>query len=157
MINHGVKAGDRTSFMTSLPYQMAVALLEPDAQFALSPPSVMPSPAVQSLMSRITVVADDSLLPHYPVEWPARISVVTPQGRQEKLVRHVPGDSARPMDQASLKAKFDRLVEPLLCDKASPLWRTAIEALHSAERPIALMQQLDQIIERASTADATLA
>ncbi len=77
MINHGVKAGDRASFMTSLPYQMAIAVLEPDAQFALSAPSAMPSPALQSLMSRITVVADDALLPHYPAEWPARVSVVT--------------------------------------------------------------------------------
>jgi 2-methylcitrate dehydratase PrpD len=111
----------------------------------------MPSPAVQSLMSRITVVADDDLLPHYPAEWPARISVVTPQGRQEKLVSHVPGDSARPIDQAGLKAKFDRLVALVLGEMASPLWRTAIEALHSAERPIALMQQLDQIIERVPT------
>jgi 2-methylcitrate dehydratase PrpD len=148
MIDHGVKAGERASFLTSLPYQMAVALLEPGAQFALSPPSAMPAPAVQSLMSRITVVADDDLLPHYPAEWPARVSVVTPQSRQEKLVRHVPGDSARPMDQASLKAKFDRLVAAVLGETPSPLWRTAIEALHSAERPISLMQQLDEIIER---------
>jgi 2-methylcitrate dehydratase PrpD len=148
MINHGVKAGDRASFMTSLPYQMAVALLEPEAQFALSPPSAMPSPAVQSLMSRITVVADDRLLPHYPVEWPARVSVVTSRGRQEISVRHVLGDPARPMDYASLKAKFDRLVAAVLGEPPTPLWRTAIGALHSAERPIDLMQQLDQIIER---------
>jgi 2-methylcitrate dehydratase PrpD len=146
MINHGVKAGDRASFMTSLPYQMAAALLDPDAQFALSPPSAMPSPALQSLMSRITVVADDSLLPHYPAEWPARVAVVT-AGRQEKLVRHVPGDPARPMGQASLKAKFDRLVAPVLGEKTtSPLWRTATVALRSVERPIDLVQQLDQII-----------
>jgi 2-methylcitrate dehydratase PrpD len=147
MINHGVKAGDRASFMTSLPYQMAVALLEPDAQFALSPPSAMPSPALQSLMSRITVVADDSLLPHYPAQWLARVSVVTPRGWQERLVRHIPGDRARPMDQASLEAKFHRLVAPVLGERAGPLWRTAIEALHSTERPIDLVQQLDQITE----------
>jgi 2-methylcitrate dehydratase PrpD len=153
MINHGVKAGDRASFMTSLPYQMAIALLEPKAQFALSPPPAMASPAVQSLMSRITVVADDGLLPHYPAQWPARISVVTSQGRQETLVRHVPGDPARPMSQTSLKEKFDRLVAPVLGDEAtSPLWRTAIEALSSAERPIDLVRQLHQIIER-RTAD----
>jgi 2-methylcitrate dehydratase PrpD len=148
MINHGVKAGDRASFMTSLPHQMAVALVEPDAQFALSPPSAMPSPAVLSLMSRITVAAGDDLLPHYPVEWPARVSVVTSRGRREISVRHVVGDPARPMDYASLKAKFDRLVAAVIGDPPSPLWRTAIEALHSAERPIDLMQQLDQIIER---------
>jgi 2-methylcitrate dehydratase PrpD len=148
MVNHGVKAGDRTSFMTSLPYQMAIALLEPDAQFALSAPSATPSPTLQSLMSRITVVADDSLLPHYPAEWPARVSVVTVRGRHETLVCRIPGDSARPMDRASLKAKFDRLVAPVLGEKASPLWRTAVEALHSTERPTDLMQQLDEIIDR---------
>jgi 2-methylcitrate dehydratase PrpD len=151
MINHGVKAGDRTSFMTSLPYQMAVALLEPPAQFALSPPTEMPSPALQSLMSRITVVADDDLLPHYPAQWPARVSVVTLRGRQETLIRHVPGDPARPLSQTSLKEKFDRLVTPVLGEKATtPLWRTAIEALLSAQRSIDLVRRLDQIIERTS-------
>jgi 2-methylcitrate dehydratase PrpD len=149
MINHGVKAGDRASFMTSLPYQMAIALLEPDAQFALSAPAAMPSPVVQSLMSRITVAAHESLLPHYPTEWHARVSVVTPRGRQEKMVRHVPGDPARPMDQASLKAKFDRLAAPVLGEKTtSSLWRTAVEALRPMDRPIDLVQQLDQIIDR---------
>jgi 2-methylcitrate dehydratase PrpD len=152
MINHGVKAGDRASFMTSLPYQMAIALLEPDAQFALSAPSAMPSPVLKSLMSRISVVADDSLLPHYPAEWPARVSVATARGRQEKLVRHIPGDPARPMDRASLKEKFDRLVAPVLGEEANPLWRTTIEALHSTERPIGLVLQLDEIIDR-TTAD----
>jgi 2-methylcitrate dehydratase PrpD len=153
MINHGVKAGDRASFMTSLPYQMAVALLEPQAQFALSPPSAMPSPALQSLMLRIRVVADDGLLPHYPAQWPARVSAVTSRGRREKLIRHVPGDPARPMSHASLREKFDRLVSPVLGKKAvSPLWRTATEAFSSGERPIDLVRQLDQIIER-TTAD----
>jgi 2-methylcitrate dehydratase PrpD len=149
MINHGVKAEDRASFMTSLPYQMAVALLDPDAQFALSPPSAMPPPAVQSLMSRITVVADNALLPHYPAEWQARVSVATSRGRWEKLVHHVPGDPARPMDPANLKEKFDRLVVPVLGEKATtPLWRTAVDALHSAERPVDLAQRLDEIIDR---------
>ena len=148
MINHGVKAGDRASFMTSLPYQMAIALLEPDAQFALSAPPAMPSPALQSLMSRISVVADDSLMPHYPAEWQARVSVVTKRGRQEKLVRHVPGDPAHPMSQASLKAKFDRLVAPLLGEEFDALWRTAVDALHSTNRPTKLLQHLDLIIGR---------
>jgi 2-methylcitrate dehydratase PrpD len=147
MINHGVKAGDRASFMTSLPYQMAIALLEPDAQFALSAPSAMPSPALQSLMSRITVVADDRLLPHYPTEWHARVSVATSRGRREVLLRNVPGDPTRPMNQASLKEKFDRLVAPVL-GEASPLWRTAVEAVRLTERPIDFVQRLDQIIER---------
>ncbi len=152
MINHGVNAGDRASFMTSLPYQMAIAVLEPDAQFGLSAPSAAPSPALQSLMSRIAVVADDSLLPDYPAEWQARVSVVTAQGRQETLVRHVPGDPARPMDRANLKEKFNRLVAPVLGEKAtSPLWRTAIEALHSTGRPIDLVQQMDNIIDRMTT------
>jgi 2-methylcitrate dehydratase PrpD len=149
MINHGVKAGDRASFMTSLPYQMAVALLDPEARFALSAPSAMPSPVLQSLMSRMTVIADDDLLPHYPAQWPARVSVVTSRGRQETFIRHIPGDPARPMSEASLRAKFDRLIAPVLGEEPTrALWRTAIEALHSAKRSIHLMRRLDQIIGR---------
>ncbi len=67
------------------------------------------------------------------------------------LVRHVPGDPARPTSQASLKEKFDRLVAPVLGEKAtSPLWRTAVEASHSTRRPVELLQQLDKIIHRIS-------
>jgi 2-methylcitrate dehydratase PrpD len=110
----------------------------------------MPSPAMQSLMEQITVVADDTLLQHYPGEWPARVSLVTSRGRQEILVRHVLGDPARPMDYAGLKTKFDRLVGSVLGEAPGPLWRTAIEALHLARRPTDLLQQLDQIIEQVS-------
>ncbi|MBV9970109.1 MAG: MmgE/PrpD family protein [Xanthobacteraceae bacterium] len=148
MIDHGVKEGDRASFMTSLPYQMALAVLQPQAQFALSTPSTTLSPALQSLMSRITVIADDSLLAHYPAEWPARVLIVTARGRHEILIRHVPGDPGRRMDEPSLKHKFDRLTAPVLGEHSEELWRVAVEALVSAECSRKLMRQMARIIEQ---------
>ena len=106
MIDHGVMAGDRASHLTSLPYQMAVAALAPDAALdvAQSPQAV--AEPLRAFMQRITVVGDDALLADYPAAWPARISVSTSAGTRERPVTHVPGDPVRPFDRQQLTSKF---------------------------------------------------
>jgi 2-methylcitrate dehydratase PrpD len=115
MIDHGVTAGDRFSHLTSLQYQMAVAALTPEAALDLSPAPGGPTPAAQALMARISVRDDESLLAAgYPNAWPARVTVATASGRHERLVRHVPGDPARPYDESAVKRKFVRVTAPIL-------------------------------------------
>jgi 2-methylcitrate dehydratase PrpD len=128
MIDHGVTAGDRASYVTSLPYQMAVVVLQPERMLELSPPHEPPSPALQSFMARIEVTADESLLADYPAAWPARVSVATSIGRHDQLVRQVPGDPTRALDETELKQKFDRLAVPVLGkEPADRLWRCGLE------------------------------
>ena len=114
MIDHGVMAGDRASHLTSLPYQMAVAAVAPDAALdvAQSPQAV--AEPLRALMQRITVVGDDALLADYPAAWPARISVATSGGTREHAVTHVPGDPVRPLDRQQLTSKFLSLVTPAI-------------------------------------------
>jgi 2-methylcitrate dehydratase PrpD len=143
MINHGVTAGERASFITSLPYQMAISLLQPDATLSLAP--VAPSPAAQSLMSKITITPDHTLLRGYPKEWSAKVTVTTADGSREKLARHVPGDPARPMSAAHLQQKFRRLVTPIVGASADPLWHSALEAPDSVTACRTLVEELDRL------------
>ncbi len=133
MVNHGVRAGDRASYVTSLPYQMAVAVLQPERTLDLgAPPSL--EDRLQAFMGRIKVVADDSLLADYPAAWPARVTVTTAQGQRERLVRHVPGDPARALDETEVARKFHRLVAPLLGEgEAGAMWQGARSALQSPD------------------------
>lgn len=110
MTDHGVVSGDRASHLTSLPYHLAIAACDADAEFDISqsPPS-LPAP-VRDFMAKVTVVADPALLAHYPAAWPARLVVRTAAGARERLVLHVPGDPARPLSEAELAGKFRRFV-----------------------------------------------
>jgi 2-methylcitrate dehydratase PrpD len=114
MIDHGVTAGDRASHLTSLPYQMAVAALAPDAALdvAQSPHTV--ALPLRAFMQRITVVGDEALLADYPAAWPSRISVATSAGTREHAVSHVPGDPQRSLDRQDVAAKFHTLVAPVI-------------------------------------------
>jgi 2-methylcitrate dehydratase PrpD len=153
MVNHTVKPGDRASFLTSLPYQMAVAALQMGSQLDLAPAPGMPSPQLQALMARITVKADERLLVNYPLQWPANVTLVTAHGRYERLISHVPGDPARPLSEVRLAEKFQRLAAPVL-GQADPLWQSAVDALRSWEALDRLVVRLDKIV---STREVTSA
>jgi 2-methylcitrate dehydratase PrpD len=140
MVNHGVTPGDRASYLTSVPYQMAVAALAPQALCSLAPLSGPPSAAIASLITRIDVRADDGLLAAgYPHAWPAHVTVVTDAGRHARTVVHVPGDPERPLAESDLKEKFIRLVAPVHGDGAETLFARARVAL---EDPQAILEEI---------------
>jgi 2-methylcitrate dehydratase PrpD len=153
MINHGVKPGDRASFLTSLPYQMAVAVLQTGCQLDLVPAPGMPSQALQALMARITVKPDDRLLVNYPLQWPASVTLVTTQGASERRTSDVPGDPTRPLSEARLADKFQRLVAPVL-GQGDPLWQSALDALRSGQTLDRLVVRLDEIVSARQIAPA---
>ncbi|HLH91527.1 MAG TPA: MmgE/PrpD family protein [Xanthobacteraceae bacterium] len=115
MLDHGVKPGDRASFLTSLPYQMALAALDPDAAFDVQQsPAAVPAP-LAALMAKITVTQNERLLARYPKVWPAHVRVATASGAvHEHEIEYVPGDVRMPFDDAQVKAKFRRFVAPRL-------------------------------------------
>ena len=114
MIDHGVAAGDRASFLTSLPYQMAAAALTPAALDDLSQTRGNVD-ALQPFMQRINVTASEALLAAgYPDSWSARVTVTTAAGERDNIVSHVPGDPERPFDQPTVTGKFVRFAAPVL-------------------------------------------
>ena len=147
MINHGVTAGDRFSHLTSVPYQMALAALAPEAAYDLSGPAQAISPALSSFMDRIKVRAEDSLLgAGYPRAWAAHVTVTTRARRHERTVTHVPGDPARPFGEDELRAKFARFTAPLLDREQVGAMFTA--GLGAVEEPGAVVAAIDRIAAR---------
>jgi 2-methylcitrate dehydratase PrpD len=149
MIDHGVTAGDRFSHLTSLPYQMALAALSPDAAYNLSGPAGAIAPELAEFMARIKVRAEESLLgAGYPKAWAAHVTVTTRTRRHERTVSHVPGDPARPFSEDDLKAKFDRVVAPVLDrEQAAAMFAAALATL---DHPSIVLEEIGRIAGRAA-------
>jgi 2-methylcitrate dehydratase PrpD len=147
MIDHGIHSGNRASFLTSLPYQMAMVALHPDAMLGLGEPAVQSLPALQAFMARVKVATDDSLLADYPSAWPARVVVTTPSGRHERRTRDVPGDPARPFAEADIRNKFLRGVGSGIGDDgAGALWQSSMSVLRSRQSLLSMMQDLTRVM-----------
>ena len=150
MIDHGVTAGDRASHLTSAPYQIALALLAPEAmaEIAQSPASL--PPGVAELMARIRIVADDGLLAGYPAAWSARVVVETRAGRRENVVSAVPGDPARPWSMAEVRARIARYVTPIIgAEAAAELVASASAALDGSGTAATVMDEMRRIAANA--------
>ena len=95
-------------------------------------------------MARIKVRAEESLLgAGYPRAWAAHVTVTTRARRHERTVTHVPGDPARPFGEDELKAKFVRVIAPLLDgEQADAMFAAALDAI---EQPAALIREIERI------------
>ena len=117
----GGTAGDRHAAWTkeqadhSLPYLLAVALLDGQVmpeQFLLDR---IRRPDVQQLLQRITVRADPELSRRFPAEEPCRIVARLSDGRTLRCEKDdYAGYRTRPLDWAAVRAKFDRLAGSVL-------------------------------------------
>jgi 2-methylcitrate dehydratase PrpD len=151
MIDHGVTAGDRSSYLTSLLYRMAVAVLAPQAALDVRAPDEVPS-ELRAFMDRITVEPDESLLRDYPRQWPARVEVMTATGGHERTVAHVPGDTARPFDAASVKEKFHRVPMPAAAARAaSRLFAQALGLAQGKTSASGLLRAIAEFSEHPSS------
>jgi 2-methylcitrate dehydratase PrpD len=119
MIDHGVVTGDRTSHLTSVAYQMALAALDPAAPLDPSQSPERVSKDIGNFMGRISVKVDETLAPYYPKSWPARVVVAASGRKHEKTVLQVPGDPERPLGEAQLAEKFRRLAAPVVGEGAA--------------------------------------
>ena len=150
MIDHGVKPGDRASFLTSLPYQLALAALQPTEAVDLNLSAAVPQSSLQAFMMRVKVAADDALLTDYPAQWPARIVVETRLGRRELRVDSVPGDPPRPFTRTDVEKKFQHFTAPVLGGTTRDLLLLSLAAIDAHEPLTALMRDLTGVMDRAS-------
>jgi 2-methylcitrate dehydratase PrpD len=145
MIDHGITVADRASFLTSLPYQMAVAALAAQAASDILQAPEQVSDGIRAFIDRVAVEPDDALLPRFPRQWPARVEVVTSSGRQERTVTDVPGDPARPFDAAAVEAKFRRVVVPSIgADAAAQVLEHGLGLLSGQTAAAQLLRDIDQ-------------
>jgi 2-methylcitrate dehydratase PrpD len=147
MVNHGVVKGDRSSYLTSVPCQVALSLLDPGEQYALSPDPARITADVQALMTKVVVEADEGLLQHFPRTWPARVRVTTARGTQDKEMLHVPGDPARPFGADQAEHKFNAVLGRVIGEEASRgLWHHTQRGVSQDGGAATLLQEIGRAI-----------
>jgi 2-methylcitrate dehydratase len=139
----GGEEGDKTNSVTtkeqadhSLPYVIAVAILDSDVMPAQYEPVRIRSQDVQSLLRRVSVSANPAYSQRFPEEMPCRIRVVLRDGRTLiKESRDYPGFVSQPMSWEMACKKFDLLTEPYT--HTIPLWANG--TLKTSSKPWATM------------------
>jgi len=115
----GGEEGDKQQVRTkeeadhSLPYMLAVALLDGDVSPAQYMPERIMREDVQSLLHRVTIQPDETLSKRFPTEMPCRIQIELKDGRTLSIEKQdYEGFYTRPLSWEQAVAKFERLAAP---------------------------------------------
>ena len=94
----------------SLPYLLAVALLDGDVKPAQLDPARIAKPDAQALLQKVQVTPDAAFTARYPNEVPSRVTVYVEGGQSySHEVSDYPGFATRPFTWEQASAKFDEL------------------------------------------------
>jgi 2-methylcitrate dehydratase len=97
----------------SLPYMVAVALLDGDVSPAQYVPERIVQEDVQSLLHRVTIQPDGTLSKLFPAQMPCRIQIILKDGRQLSTKKlDYEGFYTRPLSWEKAVAKLERLAAP---------------------------------------------
>lgn len=97
----------------SLPYMVAVALLDGDVSPAQYRPERIVREDVQSLLRKVTIQPDEALSQRFPAEMPCRIQIALKDGRSLSIEKQdYEGFYTRPLSWEKAVAKFERLAAP---------------------------------------------
>src|SRR5438876_3462525 len=136
----GGEEGDKQRVRTkeeadhSLPYMVAVALLDGDVSPAQYVPERIAREDVQTLLHRVTIQPDETLSKLFPAQMPCRIQILLKDGRQlstEKL--DYEGFYTRPLSWEKAVAKFERLAAPFTNGAQRAAIREAVAHLETKE------------------------
>jgi 2-methylcitrate dehydratase len=109
----------------SLPYMIAVALLDGEVTPAQYDPARILKQDVQDLLQKVTIHPDESMSVRFPAEMPCRIEIELNNGKKLSIDKHdYEGFNTHPMPWAAVVAKFNSLASPF----ASSAQRSAIVA-----------------------------
>jgi 2-methylcitrate dehydratase len=115
----GGEEGDKSTARTkeqadhSLPYLVAVALLDGQVMPEQYAEERIVRSDVQSLMAKVWVQESREYSERFPDEMPARVAIHMRDGRMvDREVCHWPGSLAQPMSWDAVYAKFERLAAP---------------------------------------------
>jgi 2-methylcitrate dehydratase len=115
----GGEEGDKQQVRTkeeadhSLPYMVAVALLDGDVSPAQYMPERIVRVDVQSLLRRVTIRPDEALSNRFPAEMPCLIQITLKDGRKLSIEKQdYEGFYTHPMAWEKVVAKFERLATP---------------------------------------------
>jgi 2-methylcitrate dehydratase len=128
----------------SLPYCLAVGLYEGD----LYPPQFAREqwndPKIIDLMSRITITEDPAMTKLYPPARPAELEIRMKDGTSfRKRVDYPKGDPHNPMSDDEVKAKFRKLVRPLMSETQV---KAIIDSVDNVERLVDTGQLMSLLV-----------
>jgi 2-methylcitrate dehydratase len=133
----GGEEGDKTLVRTkeeadhSLPYMLAVAILDDQVTPAQYRPERIQRQDVQTLLRKVSVRPQSAYSRHFPDEMPCRISVTLQDGRAlTKEKRDYEGFHTRPMRWETVVQKFERLSQPYV---DSALQREIVDVVANLE------------------------
>ncbi|GAC1348856.1 MAG: MmgE/PrpD family protein [Ktedonobacteraceae bacterium] len=115
----GGEEGDKQQVRTkeeadhSLPYMVAVALLDGDVSPAQYAPERIVREDVQNLLRTVTIQPDEALSKRFPGEMPCHIQITLKDGRTLSIKKQdYEGFYTRPLSWEKAIAKFERLAAP---------------------------------------------
>jgi 2-methylcitrate dehydratase len=101
----------------SLPYMIAVALIDGEVTPAQYEPKRILKKDVQDLLHKITIRSNQAMSERFPLEMPCRIDIDLNGGRKVTIDKHdYEGFFTRPMPWATVVAKFNILASPFASD-----------------------------------------
>jgi 2-methylcitrate dehydratase PrpD len=109
MVSTRPEAGSRSSTIVSAAYQLGLAALRRGRLYDIERASAMQDADVLAFADKVTVVPDEGLLPDFPASFPAEIEVSAKGTLHRKRVTAALGDPSRPLEDAQLKEKADRV------------------------------------------------
>jgi len=147
----GGEEGDKHSVRTkeqadhSLPYLVAVALLDGQVMPEQYAPDRILRLDVQTLIGKVSIHPDPAYSAQFPREMPSRVAITLRDGRVvDREVRTWEGSGSLPMSWDSAYAKFERLTKPFTTLKQRSQFADTIA--HLEERSIAdLISQLSKV------------
>lgn len=115
----GGEEGDKRTVRTkeeadhSLPWMLAVVLLDGELTPAHYAPERITAGDVQGLMDKISITPDEGFSTRFPAEMPAELTVALDDGTEFTVTESAyDGFHTQPLDWAGARAKFDTLVTP---------------------------------------------
>jgi 2-methylcitrate dehydratase len=118
----------------SLPYLLAVALLDGEVYPAQYAPERIAAEDVQKLLQRVEVRPADDLSERFPQEMPCRLRVLTKSGREFGVEKaDYKGFFSRPVSWERAKEKFERLASPYADGKLMESIEHAVRHLEEIE------------------------
>ena len=118
----------------SLPYLLAVALLDGDVMPAQFKPDRIIRPDVQGLLKKVTVRPNHEYTEEYPAKMPAKITVRLQDGTVIKHeVQDYPGLASHPFTWENSVDKFDSLVAGRIDDGLSREIKDAVRSLENIQ------------------------
>ena len=118
----------------SLPYLLAVGILDGDVQPAQLEPSRIAKPDVQELLQKVTIRPDESITARYPAEIPSRVTVRLKNGESfTHEVSDYPGAYTRPFTWEEIEAKFDKLAASHATEKSRQKIKNAVRSLDNIQ------------------------